>query len=124
MTHLDLDAQPEAIRQFVLTLAAEPGGVLLKSSGRPVACVVPSPRAPASATEPWTDEKNRRRCELIDRKYDSGLEPAEEAELVLLQDEMQRHVDLVAPLPLDEARRLHQELLRKATARAADGADV
>jgi hypothetical protein len=89
-----------------------------------VACVIPPPRSPVQARGQWTDEKNRRRCELIDRKYDSGLDAAEEAELVLLQDEMQRHVDRVAPLPLDEARRLHQELLRKAAAHVDDGADA
>src|SRR5687768_5802957 len=122
MTRLNLDTQPEAIRQFVLALAADPGGVVLEHSGRPVACVVAPPRPTAPAAGPWTGEKNRRRCELIDRKYDGGLDAAEEAELALLQDEMQRHVDQVAPLPLDEARRLHQELLEKATARA-DGAD-
>jgi hypothetical protein len=64
--------------------------------------------------EDWTEEKNRRRCELIDRKYDHGLTPAEDAELALLQDAMYRYIDKVAPLPLDEARSLHQELLQKA----------
>jgi hypothetical protein len=62
----------------------------------------------------WTDEKNRRRCELIDRKYDHGLSPTEEGELALLQDALYRHIDKVAPLPLDAARGLHQELLQKA----------
>ena len=41
----------------------------------------------------WTADDNRRRCELIDRKYDHGLDPAEEAELAVLQDAMQRHID-------------------------------
>jgi hypothetical protein len=58
--------------------------------------------------------RNRRRCELIDRKYDHGLSLTEEAELALLQDAMYRALDRVAPLPLDETRRLHQELLQKA----------
>ena len=61
----------------------------------------------------WTDEKNRRRCELIDRKYDHGLNSAEEAELALLQDALYCFIDQIAPLPLDEARSLHQELLLK-----------
>jgi hypothetical protein len=74
--------------------------------------------AGAQAVE-WTEEKNQRRCELIDRKYDHGLSPAEEAELALLQDAMYRTIDKVAPLPLDAARSLHQELLQKA-ARAQD----
>src|SRR5205823_4738904 len=110
------------IRQFVLALSASPDGVVLESAGRPVACVVPPPKS-ANGDGPqdgeWTEEKNRRRCELIDHKYDHGLTPAEEAELALLQDAMYRYIDKVAPLPLDEARALHQELLQKA-ARAQD----
>lgn len=121
MTHVNLDTQPEAVRQFVLALSASGEGVVLESAGRPVACVVPPPgegqAGPRQAE--WTDEKNRQRCELIDRKYDHGLSPAEEAELALLQDVMYRAIDKVAPLPLDEARSLHQDLLQKA-ARAQD----
>jgi hypothetical protein len=56
---------------------------------------------------------------LLDRKYDHGLSPTEEAELALLQDALYRFVDQVAPLPLDAARSLHQELLQKA-AQASD----
>lgn len=113
MTHVNLDAQPEVVRQFVLSLSASPDGVVLESAGRPVACVVPPPKPTNGAPVeqgPWTEEKNRRRCELLDRKYDHGLSPAEEAELALLQDAMYRHIDKVAPLPLDAARSLHQEL--------------
>ena len=54
-----------------------------------------------------------RRSALLDRKYDHELSPAEAAELALLQDAMHRYIDKVAPLPLDEARALHQELLQK-----------
>jgi len=122
MTHVNLDTQPEVVRQFVLALSVSPDGVVLESAGRPVACVVPPPTsmngASAEAGE-WTEEKNRRRCELIDRKYDHGLSPVEEAELAQMQDALHRMIDQVAPLPLDAARSLHQELLRKAT-RAQD----
>lgn len=117
MTHVNLDTQPEVVRQFVLALSASPEGVVLESAGRPVACVVPPPRTAEESSarqEEWTDEKNRRRCELIDRKYDRGLIPSEEAELALLQDDMHRTLDKVAPLPLDGGRSLHQELLQKA----------
>lgn len=117
MTHVNLDTQPETVRQFVLALSGSADGVVLESAGHPVACVVPLPRATAGTTTEdgeWTDEKNRRRCALIDRKYDQGLSPVEEAELALLQDAMHRTLDKVAPLPLDLARDLHQELLQKA----------
>ena len=114
MTHVNLDTQPELIRQFVLELSAAPEGTVLESAGQPVACLLPPPLP--CATPPngsWTDALNQRRCDLLDRKYDHGLSPAEEAELALLQDALYRHVDRVAPLPLDEARRLHQELLTR-----------
>ena len=122
MTHVNLDTQPEVVREFVLGLSVSPEGVVLESSGRPVAFVVAPPKATNGASEPegpWTEEKNQRRCELIDHKYDHGLSPAEEAELALLQDAMYRAIDKVAPVPLDAARNLHQELLQKA-ARAHD----
>ena len=118
MTHVNLDTLPEVVRQFVLGLSASPEGVVLESSGRPVACVVPPPKSTNGTMEsegPWTEEKNRRRCELIDRKYDHGLSPSEEGELALLQEAMYRAIDKLAPLPLDAARSLHQELLEKAT---------
>jgi hypothetical protein len=117
MTHVDLDAQPEVVRQFVLALSVSPEGAVLESAGRAVACVVPPPQPahePNSQEGEWTEEKNRRRCELIDRKYDHGLSPSETAELALLQDAMYRYIDKVAPLPLEAARSLHQELLQKA----------
>jgi hypothetical protein len=107
MTHVNLDTQPEVVRQFVLALSTSGEGVVLESAGRPVACVVPPPKATTPAEGPdgeWSEEKNRRRFELIDRKYDQGLGPAEEAELALLQDAMYRWIDKVAPLPLDRAR--------------------
>jgi hypothetical protein len=120
MTHVNLDTQPEVVRQFVLALSAPGEGAILESAGRPVACLVAPPQSPdASQPGEWTEEKNRRRCELIDRKYDHGLSPAEEGELALLQDAMYRFIDKVAPLPLDAARSLHQELLQK-VARSAD----
>ena len=117
MTHVNLDTQPEVVRQFVLALSASPEGTVLESAGRPVACVVPPPKSSTETGVPeeeWTEEKNKRRYELMDRKYDQGLSPSEEAELALLQDALHRTIDKVAPLPLDRARSLHQELLEKA----------
>ena len=124
MTHVNLDTQPEVVRQFVLAWAVGSEGTVLESAGQPVACLVPppkSPNGPNARRGEWSEEQNRRRGELLDRKYDHGLSPAEEAELALLQDGLHRHLDKVAPLALNEARRLHQELLQKAA--PAPGAD-
>ena len=70
---------------------------------------------PINDDELWTDAKNQRRCDLIDRKYAGGLNPAETAELTVLQEQMLRYRQRVAPLPLEAARQLHQELLKKAS---------
>lgn len=114
MTHVRLDDQPAAVREFVLSLATEPSGSVVEMNGRPVARVLPAAAAPASPSGTWTADLNRRRCELIDRKYASGLTPDEQAELDGLQAAMHRHLDAVAPLPIEAARKLHQELLQKA----------
>jgi hypothetical protein len=114
VTHIRLEDQPAAVREFVLSLAAEPEGSVVEMDGRAVARVLPLPAAgSAPATGAWTAEMNRRRCELIDRKYDAGLIPAEQAELAQLQAAMHRAVDAAAPLPIGAARKLHQELLEK-----------
>jgi len=116
MTHINLDTQPEVVRQFVLTLSASGDGAVLELSGRPVACVVPPPKLTTTSVPAgeWTEESKRRTGALVDRKYDGGINAAEEAELVMLQNEMHCYIDQVAPLPLDAVRRLHQELLQKA----------
>lgn len=63
----------------------------------------------------WTDEKNERRCKLIDKEIDEKLSYAENLELEKLQKEMLAYRRRVAPLPLKEAQKLHQHLLNKAT---------
>ena len=62
----------------------------------------------------WTDAKNDRRCELIDKEIEGTLLPAEKRELEELQRQMLAYRRKVAPLPLKEAQRLHQQLLKKA----------
>jgi hypothetical protein len=62
-----------------------------------------------------SEAKNERRCDLIDRKFDGPpLTPAESLELAQLQEQMLRYRQRVAPLPIEDARRLHQELLAQA----------
>ena len=62
----------------------------------------------------WNDAKNDRRCELIDKEIDGTLLHAEKRELEKLQSQMLAYRRKVAPLPLKEAQRLHQQLLKKA----------
>jgi hypothetical protein len=114
MTHVNLDEVEEAVRQFVLAMTSDPNGSVLELNGRPVGWVVPAAPSPANGEEDWNEAKNQRRCDLIDRKYHGTLDPAEAFELLQLQEQMLRHRQRVAPLPLEDARRLHQELLAKA----------
>ena len=119
MNHVKLDLLNERVQKLVLGFALEPGGSVLEFNGQPIAVVVPSGTAEATG-ESWTDEKNDRRRDLIRREYTVGLTSAEAVELVRSQAAALRHHNHVAPLPLEETRRLYQELLNKA-ARAEKG---
>src|SRR5262249_41447254 len=88
--------------------------------GDPVAAIPPyedeiadfdQPPWPKLEDETWTEQKNQRRCDLIDRKYAGGLTPAETSELARLQAQMLRHSQRVAPLPIEAADRLYKKLL-------------
>jgi isopenicillin N synthase-like dioxygenase len=46
----------------------------------------------------WTDAKNARRAELIDKKYADKLSAVEEQELAALQEAVCRHQERVAPV--------------------------
>lgn len=116
MNHIELEGQGEAVKQFFLSLPIDREGTVVELNGQALACLVPIGAADNGHgdDEEWTDAKNERRCELINRKYERGLTLAEEAELAGLQAAMYRQVDRVAPLPLEETRKLHQQLLQKA----------
>jgi len=47
----------------------------------------------------WTDEKNSRRCDLIDKEIDGRLTLQEAVELARLQSEMLAYRRKLAPLP-------------------------
>ena len=118
---ISLADQHETVRRFFESLVPDPDGAVVEVNGRRVYLIVRPDRQAGQPDEPWTDEKNHRRCDLIDRKYASGLTPAEEVELAGLQAAMHRFIDAVAPLPIEAARKLHQELMEKA-ARTGTGA--
>src|SRR5438876_6588035 len=86
MTRVNLDGVDESVRQFVLAVAADPAGSVLELGGRPVAWVVPAASSSADE-ETWSDAKNQRRCDLIDRKYAGSLTPPEAVELGCLRSE-------------------------------------
>jgi hypothetical protein len=116
MKHVKLDTQEESVKRFVLALTVDRGESVLELNGKAVACVVPVPKPlrGKSTSVAWTQQKNTRRCELIDREIDGVLTPEEVVELRQLQDEMLRYQNKVSPWPIQAARKLHQELLKKA----------
>jgi PAS domain S-box-containing protein len=61
----------------------------------------------------WSDARNARRCELIDRKIQDTISTDEAAELEDLQEALRAHLDEVAPLPMEGAKKLHAELIRR-----------
>jgi hypothetical protein len=123
MKHINLNGQDRSVRDFVLSVAADPDGSVLELDGRPVARMLPANHnGEAAAADDWTDAKNDRRCELVDRQIGGTLTPDEAAELTDLQQQMLRHRDRVAPLPLEYARKLHQELLKRAQAESGPSA--
>lgn len=65
---------------------------------------------PASSGE-WSDAKNERRCELIDKDIQGTLRPEERRELESLTHQMRAHRRTIARIPIEGATRLHQQLL-------------
>jgi hypothetical protein len=76
--------------------------------------ITPKLATEAAGETAWTDEKNRRRSDLVDKEIAGNLSPAEQAELGQLQVEMLAYRRKVAPLPLEDLRALHQHLLHEA----------
>lgn len=116
MTHVNLNTATDIVRQVILSYAE---GTVFELDGRPVACLIPPPMQ-AEDDEGWTATKNARRFYLIDREIAESLTTEEANELEMLTRQMRSHVNAVAPLPMQAARKLHQELLEKA-ARTQEG---
>lgn len=76
-----------------------------------------APRAGRNGRAPtWTSAMNSRRCELIDKEIAGKLTSLEAQELSSLQQRMLDYRRHVAPLPLAEARKLRDSLLKNAAA--------
>lgn len=69
----------------------------------------------------WNDAKNARRCDLIDKDTQGTLGPEERRELESLTRELRAYRRTIAPISLDGATRLHQQLLEKKRQQEAQG---
>jgi hypothetical protein len=114
MTHVSLDNQNESVKQFVLSLSVDRRGSVVELDGKEVLRAFPPANGEGSNDQEWTDAKNNRRCDLIDKEIDGTIAPAEAKELEDLQEQMLRYRHRVAPLPLAYAGRLLAELEAKA----------
>ena len=72
----------------------------------------------------WSEAKNARRCELIDRKIQNTISAQEAAELEDLQEALRAYLDRVAPVPMEGAEKLHAELIRREKRDATQDASV
>ena len=76
-----------------------------------------SDEPPPRSTNGWTDAKNARRVELINKKHNGGLTAAERKELRVLQADVERYAEQVAPLRNDILELLLIGLQQKAAQR-------
>lgn len=116
---ISLDEFEEPVRRFLERLEVSNEASVIEVGNKNVYLVVRPASEPID--EPWTDAKNRRRYELIDREIASTLTPDETVELQQLTQAMRRHRDRVAPLPFNNVRQLHEQLLREAEKAMTNG---
>jgi hypothetical protein len=69
----------------------------------------------ANANGAWTEAKNARRFELIDKEIAGTLSTNEAEELGRLSREIDDFLRDIAPLPIHEARTLHEQLRQAIT---------
>lgn len=117
MTRVSWDAVPLPVRQFLETHANGSDGVAIVNNGSTIYSLV-SARSTLAIPE-WSESLNERRMILIEREIDRIATPEELSELAGLQESLRRHVDRVAPLPMEFVRNLEAELLAKAASRGS-----
>ena len=119
MKHIELNAHGEAIRQFFLSLPDDPDG---RSSNSTAAWspaysqLRKTGRGSKTIRDHGPKPRTKSAVLSIDKEIDGHLTRQEALELEGLQRQMQRHLRTLTPLPLEDARRLHEELVKKAEA--------
>ena len=90
-----------------------PRDVVTDISSFPAPCGTDRPGCGNDANPAWSEERNARRCDLIDKEIEGTLSEEERIELNQLQRHALEYRNRVAPLPTKGARKLHAQLLEK-----------
>jgi hypothetical protein len=123
-TNEDIEAVGESFRKLRESLGETSKGIFVaftRATSETSTLVSWRPAVPhgtmtrAPSEREWTEKKNQRRCHLVDKEIDGTISVAEKVELDQLQAEMLAYRRKVAPLPLEDLRKLHQELLQQAS---------
>lgn len=112
MKHILLNMQDEAVKRFFLSLSADSQGSVVELNGRTLAYLMPVSLS-SQDDGGWTEAKNERRCDLIDKEIESTLTPAETVELQSLQQAMLNYRNRVAPLPIAAVRNYMKNYSRR-----------
>jgi hypothetical protein len=118
---IESDEMEEPVRRFLGGLDVSNEASMVEVNGRRVFLIVRPPVTPGQEDEPWTDAKDQRRNDLIDLKIDSKLTPIESVELAELNEEFDRHMNRVAPLPIEYARQFLKRANEQAPQDKASG---
>jgi hypothetical protein len=117
---IDPDQVEESVRRFMEHLEPSKEASVFQAPGKKVYLVVRADIRPTKPEGRWTKAKNNRRCELIEKEIDEKITPEEVVELDDLTQQMRRHINRVAPLPIAALERALGELVVKATKGAGD----
>ena len=110
---IENDLIEEPVKRFLGELAISTDASVIEVNGRRIYLVVRPASDESCLAEPWTDEKQKRRYLLIDRQIEATLTPMEVVELAELEEQFDRHLNRVAPLPINYAREVFAQLQAK-----------
>ena len=115
-TQIETEQMEEPVKRFLSGLEISTEPAVAEFDGRKVYIMVRLSGIPRETEGPWSTEKDRRRCDLIDKQIDGVTTIVELSEL---QAAFDRWIDGVSPLPIEPALRLHDRLLALAGSSAS-----
>ncbi len=95
------------VQDFLKRLGESGDAGLVEANGRKIYFSV----WPKEAAPSWTNAKGERRHDLIKKRLYETLSVVESLELEVLENQLEEHLDRIAPLPFDYVMELHERLL-------------